>query len=279
MFNIKEMTKQDFPFAVQLVNTMNWGMSIDDFLFSQKLEPEGCFVLLRDSECIGIATNVIFDEVGWFGNFVIAKAFRGGGAGHFLLSHSIEFLRNKGVKTIGLYAYPNLVKFYENFGFKLDSNYLVMKGRIQVNQTMNLPLQASKSDIEAIVDFDRYYFGANRGKLLESILSHPDNLCYSIFKAGKIVAYVIAKVHQDLVELGPLVCDSKQLDAAVSLLNAILGQLKGQKVFTCLSTNETSLVTLLSNAGCTKDFQVARMFLGAPVAKDCIYLAESLERG
>lgn len=279
MFHVKKMTNQDFPFAVQLANTMNWDMSIDDFVFSQKLEPEGCFVLLRNSERIGIATNVLFDEVGWFGNFVVAESFRRGGAGHFLLSHSIEFLRNKGAKTIGLYAYPYLIKFYENFGFKLDANYLVLKGRINVNPTANLPHKASKSDIPVIVDFDGYYFGANRGKLLEAILTHPDNLCYPIFKEDKIIAYVIAKMHRELVELGPLVCDPRQLNAAISLVNKILGQLKGQKMFTCLSKDETSIITLLSNAGCTKDFQVARMFLGAPVAKDCIYLAESLERG
>ncbi len=279
MFHVKEMTKQDFPFAVKLANTMNWDMSIDDFEFGKKLEPEGCFVLLRNSARIGIATNILFGKVGWFGNFVIAEAFRGGGAGHFLLSHSIEFLKNNGARTIGLYAYPELVKFYEKFGFRFNANYLVLKGRIKVNPTVNLPLKASKSNVAAIVDFDGYFFGANRGKLLETILSHPNNLCYPIFKASKVIAYVIAKVHKELVELGPLVCDPKQLDAAVSLVNAVLDQLKGQKVFTCISEDETSLIDLLSNAGCTKNFQVARMFLGTPVAKDCIYLAESLERG
>jgi len=39
------------------------------------------------------------------------------------------------------------------------------------------------------------------------------------------------------------------------------------------------LLKVLSKVGFKEDFGVARMFLGPAVAKNCIYMAESLERG
>ena len=71
MFNVKNMQVSDFPFAVQLANTMNWNMTIKDFEFMLKLEPQGCFVLLHNKERVGIATIVTFGKVGWFGNFIV----------------------------------------------------------------------------------------------------------------------------------------------------------------------------------------------------------------
>jgi hypothetical protein len=42
---------------------------------------------------------------------------------------------------------------------------------------------------------------------------------------------------------------------------------------------QTALADLFSKAGFTEEFSVTRMFFGEFTAKNCIYLAESLERG
>jgi hypothetical protein len=42
---------------------------------------------------------------------------------------------------------------------------------------------------------------------------------------------------------------------------------------------EIALATTLYAAGFKEDFSVARMFNGPNAARNCIYLAESLERG
>jgi hypothetical protein len=46
-----------------------------------------------------------------------------------------------------------------------------------------------------------------------------------------------------------------------------------------LPKKEIALIATLSNAGFKEEFSVVRMFFGPNAAKNCIYLAESLERG
>jgi hypothetical protein len=40
MFHVEKMKVDDFSFAVQLANTMNWNMAVEDFEFMAKLEPQ-----------------------------------------------------------------------------------------------------------------------------------------------------------------------------------------------------------------------------------------------
>jgi predicted GNAT family acetyltransferase len=96
------MTTEDFGFATELANTMDWNMAIEDFQFMTSLEPGGCFVLFDDSKPIGIATCNSYGKVGWFGNLIMKEEYRGKGAGSQLVKHAIDYLHDKGVETIGL---------------------------------------------------------------------------------------------------------------------------------------------------------------------------------
>jgi len=279
MFHVERMEVDDFAFAVQLANTMDWDMTPADFEFMMKLEPEGCFVLFHGQERSGIATSIRFGKAGWFGNLVVKEKFRREGAGNLLTKHAIGYLKNKGVKTIGLYAYPNLVTFYENLGFEPDIDFAVLKGKAPVFSTHAMLKEVTKRDVPEIIDFDRQYFGANRQKLLEPILLNPDNLCYVSTENSKITGYIAAKVYGKTAEVGPLICHANRKEDAVMLLENILSRLNGVEVFMYIPTKEAELLNMLTKVGFKENFRVVRMFLGPAVAQNCIYAAESLERG
>ncbi len=105
---------------------MDWNMADEDFQFMLNLEPEGCFVAFDGRERVGIATSISFGKVGWFGNLIVKEKYRNKGVGSLLVKHSINYLQAKGVKTIGLYAYPNLIGFYGKLGFKVDEDFSVL---------------------------------------------------------------------------------------------------------------------------------------------------------
>ena len=279
MFHVEKMEADDFPFAVQLANTMNWNMTVEDFEFMVKLEPLGCFVQFHRQERVGIATSVSFGKVGWFGNFVVKENFRGEGAGSILMEHAVDYLKNKGVETIGLYAYPHIVKFYESFGFEPDIDFLVLQGKASLPATQQMLKAAKKQDVPEVLDLDCRCFGADRGKLLEPILLNKGNLCYVSTENNEVTGYVAAKVYGKIAEVGPLICKASRVKAAVLLLKTILTRLNGLSVFMCIPKKETELLNTLYKAGLKEDFQVVRMFMGPAVAKNCIYTAESLERG
>jgi predicted N-acetyltransferase YhbS len=279
MFHVEKMKADDFPFAVQLANTMNWNMTEDDFKFMMDLEPQGCFVQFHGNERVGIATTISFEKAGWFGNFIVTDDARGKGAGTLLLKHALNYLESKHAETIGLYAYPQIVKFYQRFGFEPDINFLVLKGKAAIRAAQETLREAEKGDIAEIIDLDGKCFGANRKKLIEQILVNRRNFCFVSTEKNKIVGYVAAKVYDEMAEVGPLICHANRQEAAVLLLKTILSRLNGLDVFIYVPKKEKILLAKLGKMGFKEDFRIVRMFMGPVSAKNCIYAAESLERG
>ncbi len=279
MFQVKLMRAGDFPFATKLANTMHWNMTTEDFEFMASLEPEGCFVVFKGSERLGIATSISFEKVGWFGNLIVEEKYRNKGAGSLLVKHAVNYLQSKGVKTIGLYAYPNLSGFYSNLGFERYEDFSVLHTEAFGSLTAETLPKIGTRQIQAIAEFDSGCFGGNRKKLLESIILEKCNLSYYLAENDEVVGYGAAKVYEKMAEVGPLICQAGHVDGAVSLLKAALAKLTGLSVYAVLPKKETAIVDMLFSVGFKEDFCVSRMFLGQVVSKNCIYMAESLERG
>jgi len=281
MFQVKVMSAVDYCFAVDLANTMGWGMEVADFGFSQFLEPDGCFVLFDNSVPVGIATCISSGSVGWFGNFVVTQKYQRQGAGRLLLEHAINYLQSRrGVETIGLYAYPHLEKYYGKFGFKTDDVLITVMCNNHVQAIDCRPFKfETQPDFSVLTRFDREFFGADRSHLLKSILQKKSSLCYSSFVDGELVGYVVSKNYGNTSEVGPLVCRSDIPDVAFELLKAMLQQLTNRQVMLYLSQNQKEIVNFLLGVGFRKNFSLSRMFLGESKIQNAVYLAESLERG
>ena len=279
MFHIKKLSFEDLEFAVQITDQMSWNFVEEDFKFMMELEPEGCFVLLYDSERVGIATAVCLGEIGWFGNFIVDESHRNKGAGSMLVKHAVKYLKSNNVETIGLYAYIDKISFYKRFGFKYDSEFVVLEGKGLPQPSKPNLRKVQNENIQDVIDYDCSCFGASRKKLLEPILLNSINTCYLCIEDGQMIGYAVAKVYEEMAELGPLVCKKRRNDVAIKLLWVNLNELEGFKVSTCVPKKESAIISMLSKNGFMEKFRVARMFLGSPIVKDCIYVAESLERG
>lgn len=273
------MCAEDFPFAVRLANTMDWNMTESDFKFNQRLEPNGCFMLLQNHECIGIATCINYGKIGWFGNLVIETEHRQKGAGSLLVNHAIEYLKNKGVELVGIYAYKHLDKFYENIGFKAQDEFGLFSGQVTKCKPQDGLQQAHEKDITSLIKFDRQCFGWNRQRLIEAILRTKTNLCYYYTECDKILGFVMAKVYGEMAEIGPLVFHPNNLGVAVKLLSQVFYHLKGLEVYVCIPISEIGLFESLIAAGLNERFRLTRMFLGSIIAQNCVCVPESLERG
>jgi GNAT superfamily N-acetyltransferase len=279
MLKVRVMTETDYEFAVDLANTMDWSMEQADFRFNQTLEPEGCLVLLNNTEPIGIATCISFGEIGWFGNLIVKPDQRKHGAGHLLLEHALNYLKGKGVETVGLYAYQHLKEFYGKSGFKADIDLAVMHNDSVYLGKQNPSNFEARPDFGALNRFDQRFFGADRSRLLKSIIEEETNICFTSIIGNEVNGYILAKVYDGAAEVGPLVCKPNDEKTAQGLLERALGELRGKHVSAYLPENQTGLFGFLEANGFKKDFSLSRMFLGSPKIQDCIYVAESLERG
>lgn len=278
MFYVKKMSLEDFGFAVRLTDTKGWNLIEDDFKFALELEPEGCFVLYDNAERIGIITSINFGKIGWFGNLIIEEKNRKKGAGSLLVRHVVNYLKSKNVETVGLYSYIDTVSFYKKLGFKYDSDFIVLEGKTFASTVKVSVKEARKQDYQKIIEYDHHCLGISRKKLLEKILHNPNNLCYFVLENEQIQGYIMAKVYEEIAEIGSLVCQSRR-KVAIDLVKTILNKLEGFQVSLCIPEKEKALHDFLTKSGINEHFHVARMFYKPLNLKECIYIAESLERG
>jgi GNAT superfamily N-acetyltransferase len=279
VFHVRNMSRADFEFAVRITGLMGWGLAEQDFEFMMELEPEGCFVLLDDSDRVGMATTVSFGKLGWFGNLIVDESKRNRGAGTLLVKHALNYLAEKDVTTVGLYAYIEKIPFYRRLGFECDSEFIVLKGKGYSSPVRANVRKAEKQELAEIIDFDQSCFGASRRKMLEPILMDRDNLCFVSTEDGQISGFAVAKVYRGVAELGPLAFKRGQVKTAADLLRATLSAVEGLETSLFVPKREKRIVSMLLESGFHESFHVERMFLGPSVNEDCVYMAESLERG
>lgn len=280
MFFVRKMSMEDLDFAIHLTDTKNWGFTEEDFLFMMKLEPDGCFTLWEDSEKVGIVTSISYRRIGWLGNLIIEEKHRRKGAASLLVKQVINYLMSKGAETVGLYAYMDTVTFYRRLGFQCDEEFTVMEGKAQKSksQYFNIEKVKEKEDLQKIIEYDNSCLNISRKKLLEAIFQKTKNLCY--FSVEKeVCGYIMAKVYDGFAEIGPLICNREYADTALNLIKAVLNMVEGSYVTLCLPKKESALRKELNRFGIKESFDVERMFFKPASLKDCIYVAESLERG
>jgi len=279
MFQIRKLLEEDFDFAVNLTDTRDWQQTEEDFGFMLEMEPEGCFILLYDSERVGLVTNVSFGKVGWLGNLIVDEKHRKEGGGRLLMQYSLEYFRSRGVETVGLFAYMDTVEFYRKLGFIYDSDFVVLNGKGFSSDTKADVKKVDESDVDAIVDFDCSCFGGSRGKLFKPLLQSRGNICYVSYDEEQICGYAMAKVYWNTADVGPLMCKQDRGDLALELLKKLFDKLQSFEVSLCVPRKETVILEFLREHGFSEKFRVARMFLGLSNVKGCVYIPESLERG
>lgn len=280
MYSIRRMLVEDIEFAVRLTDTMNWNLTEKDFKFMMEVEPEGCFTLMHNTDKIGVTTTISFGKIGWIGCVIVDSKHRRRGGGSAIVKHAVNYLRGKGAETICLYSYKEKLDFYMRLGFKPDLEFIVLSGKAYSPPVDDANIrEAGKIKVHELISFDEFHFGASRGKLLEKIANAKGNLCYYYGEKLQIQGYVMAKVYNGYAEVGPLVCGRQNMKAAVNLLAHMLNRLNGYEVSVCLPRREEPLIKILLDAGFKESFSVVRMHFGPQVFRDCIYIAESLERG
>jgi len=278
VFHVRNMSRADFEFAVHITNLMGWGLAEQDFEFMMELEPEGCFVLLEDSDPVGIATAVSYGKLGWFGNLIVSENERNRGAGTLLVKHALKYLTEKNVQTVGLYAYMERIPFYKRLGFECDSEFIVLKGK-GFSSPVRANVRKAQQQLEEIITFDQSCFGASRRKMLEPILTDRDNICFASTEDGHMSGFAAAKVYRGLAELGPLACKRGKAKTATDLLKATFNALEGLETSVFVPKKEKAIVSMLMKSGFHEEFRVEKMFHGPSIPEDCVYMAESLERG
>jgi ribosomal protein S18 acetylase RimI-like enzyme len=279
MIAIRRMTPDDFAFAVSLTDEESWAYVEEDFERLLSYEPEGCFVAESGKQPVGIVTTTSYIHLGYIGNVIVDERFRGRDIGIRLVENSLRYLTGIGVKTVHLTSYMDTVGFYEKLGFKPE--FLISSMSIETKEFDFLDHQVWKEgDVDRILQLDRRYFGGDRSRIIRRMMvDFPDLLLTS---KGTSFGYIATSCTEKSCEIGPLIAESGDLDAAEGLLRGVLGVVSADLARIFVPHSNESATELVKSLGFREDFRTMRMFHGQPNTierSEGIFAIGALEKG
>jgi predicted N-acetyltransferase YhbS len=257
---IRLLRESDVPAAVQLKELAHWNQTENDWLRVLRLEPSGCFCATIEGEVVGTTTTTTYgQELAWIGMVLVDPERRKLGIATKLMRAAIEYLSKAGIKTIKLDATPAGHPLYEKLGFKEESLIERWLG-IAGTRAVAGPTWDTTARREALV-LDHRAFGADRSKLIDMLI---EDCCVTPVIAtavdGQLSGYALARHGSNAVYLGPVLATG--VDAAMTLLDGLLGEVSGQSVYLDLNTNFEGGRNILTDRGFVKQRDLVRMFYG-----------------
>ena len=257
---VRLLEESDIPATLRLKELAQWNQTENDWLRLLRLEPNGCFCATFDGELVATTTTTIYrPELAWLGMVLVDPKRRQLGIATRLMNAALEYLAKAGVSTVKLDATPAGCSLYRKLGFKDESlieRWVGFAG----------PREVTCSSLDTTVRrkvsvFDSHAFGAERSKLLEMLI---DDCCVTPLVTtaadGNLTGYGLAREGSAAVYAGPLLATST--DAATTLLDGLLSQVSGQRVYVDLNRSFVGGRKILTERGFVKQRDLVRMSYG-----------------
>ena len=259
---IRLLDERDLAGAMRLKELARWNQTESDWRRLINLEPRGCFCASLDGRLVGTTTTTTYgDELAWIGMVLVDPLYRRRGVATRLMEAALAYLEKR-VATVKLDATTDGRPVYERFGFQVESLVERWSGTARVFDARAEGCETFGPSMRGgLLALDREAFGADRSKLIESLLN---DACVAPMVAstdGRLSGYALARRGSAAAYIGPLVAfDAGQ---AASLLDALLSQLAGQQIYVDWNTNFRRGAEVLAARGFVKQRDLVRMAYGA----------------
>jgi GNAT superfamily N-acetyltransferase len=257
---VRLLRESDIPAALRLKELAQWNQTENDWLRLLRLEPSGCFCATIGDDVVATTTTTTYGhELAWIGMVLVDPGCRRLGVATKLMHVAIEYLFRAGVTTVKLDATAAGRSVYENLGFKDESLIERWEG-IAETRPVTCPILDMAARREVLV-LDRNAFGAERSKLIEMLIEDYYVTPLIATEAdGRLMGYALARRGSSAVYLGPLLATGT--DAATDLLDGLLGQVAGQRVYIDVNMDFEGGRKILTERGLVKQRALIRMSYG-----------------
>lgn len=235
----------DIRSAVRLTDQENWGVTEKDFRRVLRLTPGGSFIAWLGNKRVGVTTTIRYGKtLGWIGNVVVDRSYRGRHFGRKLVERAVQSLQKSGTRHIGLYCFREQLDFYEALGFLADSGFLRLRRNAQPQKGQPSSWEPVKPSARMLLA-DRMAFGADRSELIVSVLREKAGWCTRLPENLRTGSYMILTMSGDVFEIGPWICIQPSVDRpAEMLLRAMRHGISGALEISCLRDNRIALQIL-----------------------------------
>jgi predicted N-acetyltransferase YhbS len=220
--SIRTLTHSDIAIADRIV-TSAFGLSGSRASEIERyfaLKPNCWLLATYQSQPAGVVGATDFGPFTYLGMMTVLKELQRRGIGQVLLQHMLQCLAQQGISFLRLDASPAGFPLYSRFGFKELDQVLLFELDADSPQSPGFsgrtrPLHPA--DIQALAEFDRPIFGADRTALFQAMLTDfPNRAFATIDRSGNITGYLFAQSRR----IGPWAARSPQ--EAEALLQAAL---------------------------------------------------------
>ena len=257
---VRLLRESDIPAALRLKELAQWNQTENDWLRLLRLEPNGCFCATMDGHVVGTTTTTTYrPELAWIGMVLVDPERRQLGIATKLMNVAMEYLSKTEVTTIKLDATGVGFPLYQKLGFKEESLIERWAGVAGPEFVAGSPLD-TETHRQALV-LDREAFGADRSKLVEMLIDDyyiKPPMAKSL--DGRLTGYGLARHGTSAVYVGPLLATERE--GAATLLDGLLSQMPGQRVYIDLNTEFDGGRRLLTDRGFVKQRDLIRMSYG-----------------
>ncbi|MFW9806354.1 MAG: GNAT family N-acetyltransferase [Candidatus Thorarchaeota archaeon] len=278
--NIRKMLQQDIAFSIELTSSEGWGSIELDFEELLSFDPEGCFIAEIDDTPIGMICTTPYGSFGFVSNLIVSKAYRTKNRGTLLMSHALDYLNKRGVRTQMLDGVLRAVSMYERFGFAKTYKSLRLQGHVEPNESDDVR-RMTRSDIDEVERFDTEFFGAIRRDFIDSRLRNFPSLCKVLEIEGCIAGYIMGSERYDFIRIGPWVMNT-HLERAEDLLQAFASECGERLLHIGVLENNLGALRILKRHGFIQksfSWRMRRGDLGNWTFSDHLYAIHSAARG
>ncbi len=261
---IRVMAASDVDFAMSLIRLTGWGNTRDDVLRSLAYEPHGCFVASVGGEDVGIVNSFLYSDIGYIGNLIVSPESRSGGVGAALMSHALRRLSADGARTVRLDAVQKAIPLYQRLGFVPEYWSLRFTGIARVAPSPGVK-PMSRGDLTAVSELDRRYFGLNREHVLLRVHYDFPALCFVADDAGELAGFIMARLGETTVRVGPWISDPEKPEVAEALFDALSSKVSGQRLWVGVPESNAMSSSILEARGLSRNPPSLRMYHGQRV--------------
>jgi len=255
------LREADIPAALRLKELALWNQTENDWRRLLRLQPNGCFCATSGGKVVATTTTTTYGrELAWIGMVLVDPECRRLGIATKLMRAALDYLIQAGVATIKLDATPDGRPVYENLEFKVDALIERWEGVARGSRAGGCSMLDTFAPSEALA-LDHRAFGADRSTLIKMLIEDAYVRPLATTAAdGRLIGYSLARRGSAAAYVGPLV--ATDANEATTLLDGLLSQMSGQRVYIDLNTNFGEGGEILATRGLVKQRDLIRMSYG-----------------
>lgn len=240
------------------------------------IDPAGWIGAFAEGElAAGIAAVAYDGHFGFIGLYICDPVWRGLGHGRAVWDAGMAHL---GERTIGLDGVPAQQANYRSMGFEAQYRTIRFSGRAERIALPTGGTQAITPELlEAVTDFDRRCFPADRRPFLERWFA-PPHVVRVAMSDGIVTGFGVRRACGEGSKIGPLFATD---DATALRLLADLAATGPGDLHIDVPEARSAFIDVLRDAGFAPGFETARMYRGAPPAieQHMVFGVTTLELG